>query len=70
MVVRIDGVEVPVVDRSVEFPRYSVNSMRSCQAQREGAEMVLGVEATEATAQLFGFADCAHTSEDFNSSYH
>lgn len=70
MEVRIDGVEVPVVDRSVEFPRYSVKSMRSCQAHREGAEMVLGVEATEATAQLFGFADCAHTSEDFNSSYH
>ena len=70
MELRIDGVKVPLVTDSVELPRYSANTLRSCQAQREGDVMMLGVRATGATAQMFGFAECAHKDKDFNSDYH
>lgn len=67
---RIDGVDVPLATKGVELPSYNAKHLRSCQAQREGGSIVLGVKATEATAQLFGFAEYAHPSERFNDGYH
>lgn len=70
IVLRIDGVELPVNATGLEFPAYDVRHLRSCQGQREGEAIMLGVKATAAATKLFGFAEQAYTSEHFNDSYH
>lgn len=70
IVLRIDGVEVPLATTTIEWPAYSAKRLRSCEAQREGDAMMLCVKATDITERLFGFADCAFSSEVFNSAYH
>lgn len=69
-VLRVDGVEIPLVAQRLELPAFDVKQLRSCQAQRQGDVMMLSVKATDATSSLFGFADQAYKTTDFNKDYH
>lgn len=70
MRLRIDGVEVPLLNKRVKLPSYDSRKLRGCAMQREGDVVRLEVEVTDATMKLFGFASEAHTESRFNDSYH
>ena len=67
---RVDGVEVPISAERIELPSFDISRLRSCEAQREGDAMMVRVKATDEAANIFGFAEHAHPSEQFNSDYH
>lgn len=67
---RIDGVEVPLATYRLVLPSFDTQRLRSCEAQREGAIMMLRVRALQETTQIFGFAEQAYTAELFNNDYH
>ncbi len=67
---RVDGVDIPISTERLELPLFDVKRLRSCEAQREGDAMMLRVKATDEVANIFGFAEQAHPSEQFNNEYH
>ena len=70
ILLRVDGVDIPLPQEGIELPSYDVKQLRSCGAQREGGSVVLRVKATERVEQLLGFAEQATPSSHFNDSYH
>lgn len=70
ILLRVDGVDIPLPQEGIELPSYDVKQLRSCGAQREGGFVVLRVKATERVEQLLGFAEQATPSSHFNDSYH
>lgn len=67
---RIDGVEISISTKSVVLPAFDVKHLRSCEAQREGATMMLSVKATEEVSRLLGLANEAYPNRVFNNDYH
>lgn len=67
---RVDGVEIPLATERLELPTFDVRRLRSCEAQREGDAIMLRVKASEVASELFGFAEQAYPSEQFNNEYH
>lgn len=66
----IDGVDCPLVAERVTFPLFSTKKLRSIEAWRSGESVELEVLATPQMDHLFGFANEANHTEEFNTSYH
>lgn len=67
---RVDGVEIPLATKSLVLPSFDARSLRSCEAQREGATMIVSVKVSEEVSRLFGLANEAYPIECFNKEYH
>lgn len=70
MVLRIDGVDIPLVDSDVNLPLFRASKMRSVAAWREDERLEFRIPATATIAQMLGHAEELYTDGDFNSEQH
>lgn len=70
ILLRVDGVELPLRSVDVEFPLYDARKLRSVSAWRSGEQVVVDVVSTPESDRVFGFAFDLHCADSFNNSLH
>ena len=70
IVLRVDGVELPLHNSDVEMPSYDASRLHSVAAWRDGKEVIVEVASTPESDRVLGYAFDLHRGESFNNSLH
>ena len=70
IVLRVDGVELPLHNSNVEMPSYDASKLHSVAAWRDGKEVIVEVASTPESDRVLGYAFDLHRGESFNNSLH
>jgi hypothetical protein len=70
ILLRVDGVELPLRGVDVDLPLYDASKLRSVSAWRSGEQVVVDVVSTPESDRVFGYAFDLHCGEPFNDSLH
>lgn len=70
LTLRIDDTLCPLVEESIEMPKFNADRLRDVASWREGSQLRVGVRSTPDTDRLLSYGGDIYRVQSFNSTYH